>query len=69
MEETLQGGIMNIEGIKTKIKQEWEERPIIVIAVVATVSELTFKTIKAVNESRNSKSWEKEVDRRNKMYR
>jgi len=60
---------MNIEGIKTKIKQEWEERPIIVIAVVATVSELTFKTIKAVNESRNSKSWEKEVDRRNKMYR
>jgi hypothetical protein len=60
---------MDIEGIKAKLKQEWEERPIIMIMAGTALVNSVIHVVKMTNETRNSHAWSKEVKRRNKMTR
>lgn len=58
-----------LEKVKAKLKQEWEERPIIVIMAGTAVANTAIHVVKMMNETRNSHAWSKEVDRRDKMTR
>ena len=58
-----------MDKIKTKIKQLWEENPVIVIMVGTAVANTAIHATKAMTEARNAKSWAKEVDRRDRMTR
>jgi hypothetical protein len=46
------------------LKTQSEENPTLALAIGAAVVTAAAKLIKAGNESRNSKAWAKEVDRR-----
>ena len=59
----------NIDKAKAKLKKAWEEQPVIVIMVASATASVVLKTIETMNATRNSKSWAKEVDRRDKMDR
>jgi len=50
--------------ITDKIKQAWEENPLAVIAVGALAVSAAAKFIDATTSARNSKAWQREVDRR-----
>lgn len=50
-----------------KLKRAWDENPMQVLVVGALVATAAAKLIEASNSSRNSRSWQKEVDRRRFM--
>lgn len=54
---------------KMKIKQAWEENPLQVIAVGAFAATAAAKLLDATTNARNSRAWQKEVDRRDRMSR
>jgi hypothetical protein len=56
-----------MEKLKTKLKKEWEERPIIVITAGSVAASMLIKLLEVTNETRNSRAWAKEVKRRSKM--
>ena len=58
---------MDTDKIKTKFKRLWEDNPVIVIMVGSAVANTAIHAAKAMAEVRNSKSWAKEVDRRDRM--
>lgn len=47
-----------------KIKQAWDENPLAVITIGAFAVTATAKLIDATTSARNSRAWQKEVDRR-----
>lgn len=47
-----------------KLKQAWEENPMQVIVVAAVAATAAAKLIDASTSVRNSRAWNKEVDRR-----
>jgi hypothetical protein len=59
------------EKAKMKIRQAWEENPVVVAGVGAAVVTAAAKLLDSVTAARNSRSWKKEVDRRtmNTRYR
>ena len=55
-----------MDKFKTKIKQIWEEQPIVIITAVATTASVLLKAVEVTNETRNSRTWAKEVKRRSR---
>jgi len=47
-----------------KIKQAWEENPLMVIAIGAAALTAGAKVIDATSNYKGRKTWEREVDRR-----
>jgi hypothetical protein len=63
--EPYKGEIMNsMNKAKAKIIQAWEENPLTVITVGALAATATAKVINAVTAASNSRTWKKEVNRR-----
>lgn len=55
--------------VKDKIKQAWEENPILVIGVGAAAIKAVAALIDANTRRVNAHAWAIEVDRRNRMSR
>lgn len=55
-----------VQNAKDKIQQAWNENPLAVIATVSAAVIATAKLIDAVNASRNSRTWAREVARRDR---
>lgn len=53
----------------TKLKNKWEEDPMQVLVVGALVATAAAKLIDAQANARSRKTWEREVDRRERMSR
>ena len=51
---------------KTRIKQTWEEQPLVVVMVATAAAGAAAQVIKASTEASNSRTWAKEVDRRDR---
>lgn len=47
-----------------RIKQAWNDNPLAVIGVGAFAATAAAKILHEVTEARNSKTWQKEVERR-----
>lgn len=47
-----------------KLKRAWDEAPLQVIAVGALAATAAAKLLDATTSARNSRAWQKEVDRR-----
>jgi len=52
-----------------KIKQTWEENPLVVIGIGAVAVNAAAKLMDANTRRQNARSWEIEVERRNRMSR
>jgi hypothetical protein len=52
-----------------KIRQAWEDNPIMVIVVASFAATAASKLIDSSVNARNSNAWKKEVDRRDRMTR
>ena len=59
----------SMDKAKTKIKQAWEENPLLVIGVGAAAATAAAKVLDSVTSAKNSRSWAKEVDRRDRNSR
>ena len=53
----------------TKIKEAWEDNPIMVIVVASFAATAASKLIDSSVNARNSSAWNKEVDRRDRLTR
>ena len=51
---------------KEKIIQAWEENPLLVIGVGAAATTAIAKLIESMASARNTRTWAKEVNRREK---
>jgi hypothetical protein len=58
---------MNMDKVKHKIQQALEENPLTVVAVASGAALAVAKLITAVTEAKNSRTWKKEVDRRDRV--
>lgn len=52
-----------------KLKQSWEQNPLQTAAVGALVVSAAAKFLDALSNSRRSRSWEREVSRRDRISR
>jgi hypothetical protein len=57
------------EDIKAKALQLMEERPLETLAVASVAVTAVAKLISSVTQARNSKTWKREVDRRERRSR
>lgn len=60
---------LNADKIKADIKKAWEENTALCLLAAATALSGGAKLLNARANSRNSKAWKKEVDRRTKQDR
>ena len=57
------------EAAKARFLQLMEERPLETIAVISVAATAVAKVISSVTAARNSKTWKREVDRRERSRR
>lgn len=55
-----------MKNAKDKIKQAWEENPMAVIAIASGTALAVAKVIDAMTAVENSRTWRKEVNRRDR---
>lgn len=58
-----------MEKLKTRLAQAWDENPLAVITVAALAATAAAKVANAMTEANNSRTWKKEVDRRDRSDR
>lgn len=58
-----------LNDVKIKFLQLLEERPLETIATISTAAIAVAKVVTSVNQSRNAKTWRKEVRRREQNQR
>jgi phosphoribosylanthranilate isomerase len=58
-----------LNDVKIKFLQLLEERPLETIATISTAAIAVAKVVTSVNQSRNAKTWRKEVHRREQQQR
>jgi hypothetical protein len=58
-----------MSSVKDRLMKAWDENPLAVITVGAIAATAAAKVLSAVNESQNSRSWKKEVNRRDRNSR
>jgi len=50
-----------------KLKEAWEENPVMVLVVGAFTATAAAKVLHEVNAAKANRTWAKEVDRRNRV--
>jgi hypothetical protein len=58
-----------LNDIKSKVQKAWDENPMQVIIVGAVAATAAAKVLDSVTAAKNSRSWKKEVDRRDRNSR
>jgi hypothetical protein len=59
----------SMDKAKAKIRQAWEENPLLVIGVAAGAATAAAKVLDSVTSANNARTWRKEVDRRDRNSR
>lgn len=57
------------EDVKARALQTFQDHPLETIAVIAMAATATAKLISSITEARNSKTWKREVSRRERQAR
>lgn len=60
---------MNVTAAKDKLRQAWDENPLAVIAVASGAVIATAKLLDSVTAAKNTRTWKKEVNRRDRNSR
>jgi hypothetical protein len=59
----------SLDKAKTRIREAWEENPLLVIGVGAAAVTAAAKALDSMTAAKNSRTWQKEVDRRDRNSR